>query len=397
MKYTLLLVICLVTVLNCVPQKTQKQLFGLADAAGLALDVASLVLPQDEAKNVLAQKQLLALKDVVKAGKKAYKFYKSHKFYFDLAFKFAQSLAQKQLFDLADAAGLALDVASLVLPQNEKPNTLAQKKLFDLGDAAGLALDVASLVLPQKELGQVVEPNLKYYHRYERNHGEKINPHVPLQKHYSNERKNRRVADHLKDQIQKTIQQTGFQVRQLNHAVVNAENNVNRDRATRDGVFRMAEQRENSIKFEINHEEKFKELYEQRLRKNQRREGTALPDQRVALEKLVTFDENRVAHWKKAEDSQQRLLQHTVQGDIRESIASEKTVAELQAKIGMLKAQLDSMKQRAHFRVARLSEKLKNVNSVIAQDIALDHKRAGNETKEAALANSKKVVAEVSL
>merc|ERR1711957_878668 len=269
------------------------------------------------------------------------------------------------------------DVASLVLPQNEKPNTLAQKKLFDLGDAAGLALDVASLVLPQKQLGQVVEPNLKYYHRYER--------------------KNRRVADHLKDQIQKTIQQTGFQVRQLNHAVVNAENNVNRDRATRDGVFRMAEQRENSIKFEINHEEKFKELYEQRLRKNQRREGTALPDQRVALEKLVRFDENRVAHWKKAEDSQQRLLQHTVQGDIRESIASEKTVAELQAKIGMLKAQLDSMKQRAHFRVARLSEKLKNVNSVIAQDIALDHKRAGNETKEAALANSKKVVAEVSL
>merc|ERR1719246_117120 len=156
MKYTLLLVICLVTVLNCVPQKTQKQLFGFADAAGLALDVASLVLPQNEASNVLAQKQLLALKDVVKAGKKAYKFYKSHKFYFDLAFKFAQSLAQKQLFDLADAAGLALDVASLVLPQDEKPNVLAQKKLFDLGDAAGLALDVASLVLPQDEAKNVL-------------------------------------------------------------------------------------------------------------------------------------------------------------------------------------------------------------------------------------------------
>merc|ERR1711957_13618 len=108
------------------------QLFGLADAAALALDVASIVLPQNEKPNVLAQKQLLELKEVVKAGKKAYKFYKSHKFYFDLAFKFAQSLAQKQLFDLADAAGLALDVASLVLPQDEAKNVLAQKQLFGL-------------------------------------------------------------------------------------------------------------------------------------------------------------------------------------------------------------------------------------------------------------------------
>merc|ERR1740139_49802 len=141
MKYTLLLVICLVTVLNCVPQKTQKQLFGLADAAGLALDVASLVLPQNEKATVLSQKQLFQLKDVVKAGKKAYKFYKSHKFYFDMAYKYAQTLAQnerilaqKKLFGFADAAALALDVASLVLPQDEAKNVLAQKQLLALKD-----------------------------------------------------------------------------------------------------------------------------------------------------------------------------------------------------------------------------------------------------------------------
>jgi len=293
-------------------------------------------------------------------------------------------------------------------------NDLAQKQLLQLKDIANNGLNVDEFYakykkyidqaiklikeLGQKELAQAVEePNLKYYHRYERHHGQKINPHVPLQRHYSNERKNRRAADHIKDQIQRTVEQAGFQVRQLKHSVVKMENNVNRDRATRDGVLRMADQRENSIKFEINHEEKFKELYEQRLKKNQRREGTALPDQRFALEKLVKFDEGRVAHWKKAEDGQQRLLQHTVQRDVEESIKSERTVAELQARIGMLKAQLDGMKQRAAFRVARLSEKLMNLNKVIAQDIALDHKRASNEKKEATLANSSKVVAESAL
>lgn len=249
----------------------------------------------------------------------------------------------------------------------------------------------------QTDAAQVQEPNLKYYHRYERNHGQKINPHVPLQRHYRNERHLREKANRVKDEIQKTIEEAGFKIRELGHKMIDMQNLVNKDRAVRDGVFRMANQRENSVKEEINHEEKFKELYQQRLRKNDKRMATALPDQKIALEKLVKFDEERVAHWKAREDESQRTLQHTTEKDIKEGIKSSSTVANLQARIGMLKADVDNMKQKAGFRVARLGEKLKEIDNVVKQDIALDKKRAHNEVKEAALANSSKVVAESAL
>jgi len=128
-------------------------------------------------------------------------------------------------------------------------------------------LAVVNYTTQIKSLSQVDTPNLKYYHRYEKNHGQKINPNVPLHQHYRNERHLREQANGVKDEIEKTLQQAGFNVRELKHKIIRIKNNVNKDRAIRNGVLRMSQQRENSVKEEINHEEKFKELYEQRLRK----------------------------------------------------------------------------------------------------------------------------------
>jgi len=123
----------------------------------------------------------------------------------------------------------------------------------------------------------------------------------------------------------------------------------------------------------------------------------ALPDQRVALEKLVAFDQARVAHWKAREDKSQKVLESTVQHDLKTAIKTSSTVAELQAEIGMLQASVDNMKQKTAFKVARLTEKLHELENVIKQDIALDKKRANNAIKENNLANSSKVVAESAL
>merc|ERR1712151_467845 len=166
----------------------------------------------------------------------------------------------------------------------------------------------------------VEQPNLKYYHRYEKNHGQKINPNVPLHQHYKNERNLRKQADRIKDEIARAIQQAGFRIREVEHQIIAIKNEVNKARASRDAVVRMAEQRENSVKEEINHDEKFKELYQQRLKKNEARDKTALPDQRAALDKLIDFDEQRIAFWKKEEDRQQKILEHTTGRDIHEGV-----------------------------------------------------------------------------
>jgi len=250
---------------------------------------------------------------------------------------------------------------------------------------------------PIVEAAEVREPNLKYYHRYEKNHGQKIDPTIPVQQHYRNERHLREKADHVKDEITDTIHQAGFKVRELKRKVLALKNLVNRDKAIRNGFVRMSNQRENSIKEEINHEEKFKELYEQRLRKNQGRENTALPDQRIALAKLVKFDQDRIVHWHKREMHSQKQLQHTVDSDIKKGVKTSNKVAQVQAKIGMIKAHVGNIEQKAGFRIARLEEKLHTLENVIQQDIALDKKRAHNEVKESKLASSSKVVAESAL
>ena len=244
-----------------------------------------------------------------------------------------------------------------------------------------LAVAVNSHHHGHHRLAEIETPDLTYYHKYEQNHGQKINPNVPLTKHYSNERKLRDQSDKLKDELQKTIQESGFAERNDEHQVVALKNQENRLKSQRTANFRIAHQREQSIKEEINHDEKFKELYQQRLAKNEKRVASALPDQRVALAKLIAFDKERIAVWKNTENKYQGVLENTLGKDLQSGISIEKKVASLQGKIGEIRAKISTLQNRETFKVARISEKLNNIEKVIAQDIALDKKRSGNKFK----------------
>ena len=66
----------------------------------------------------------------------------------------------------------------------------------------------------------VNEPNLEYYYKYEKEHGKKINPNVPLHQHYKNERRLRKQADHVKDEIDRNMHDAGFKIREVKHKII---------------------------------------------------------------------------------------------------------------------------------------------------------------------------------
>lgn len=224
---------------------------------------------------------------------------------------------------------------------------------------------------------------LIYYHKYEMNHGKAINPKVPLQQHYANEKALRQKADHIEDEIKKNEHQLGFKVREMKHKILGLLNAENKAKAERRAINKVSDQREQSIKEEINHDEKFRELYADRLQTNMKRLKGALPDQRPAYQELVKFDQDRVKHWTETENKYQSKLQQTLGRDTEDRIRIEKLVAGLQAEILSLHAQIGDLKSRVSFKNARLQNELHNIEGTIQQDIALDKQRQFNEKLEA--------------
>lgn len=257
-----------------------------------------------------------------------------------------------------------------------------------------LALSANCLKMPTKNLTQsksVEQSALHYYHKYEEHHGKAINPNVPLKQHYSNEKALRVKADHIKDQIAKNTHQLGFQVRALKRKILGLENEENKAESERTAVNRITEQREEAIKYEINHDEKFRELYKKRLERNTNLLKHALPDQRESEQKLITFDQDRVKHWTEVENKEQEKLQETSGKDVQARMRVEKLVAGLQEQIVALNSQVDNLKQHDTFETARLENELHNVEGTIQEDINLDKKRSENEKLESAKSASAQV------
>lgn len=169
------------------------------------------------------------------------------------------------------------------------------------------------------------------------------------------------------------------------------ENDENKARAMQKAVNRVSHQRERSIKEEINHDEKFREMYAKRLRKNTKRLEHALPDQRPSYQELVSFDQDRVKHWVDEENAYQQKLQHTIGDDDEQKVRAEKRVATLAAKVIQLHAQIDGEKSRAGFKNARLENEQENIRGTIRNDVKLDDKRRHNEEIEARRAEESQV------
>jgi hypothetical protein len=160
--------------------------------------------------------------------------------------------------------------------------------------------------------------SLHYYHRFARDHTSPLNTHIPLQEHYSNERNLRKQTYKITDQIKTVERQAGFHERAVKHQLLALKNQANKLENNAAADSKVANQKEQSIKEDINHSEKFREIYSQRGKENSEKLASALPDQVPSMTELVKFDHERTAHWTQKETRQQADLESTVSGDIKE-------------------------------------------------------------------------------
>jgi hypothetical protein len=224
--------------------------------------------------------------------------------------------------------------------------------------------------------------NLYFYHKYEQNHTEALNTHVPLHQHYSNEKHNREALDHINDEITDSKRHTGFKVRTLKREVLGLKNEENKMKSTLKAEKRIADQRIRGVKEEINHQEKFRELYDGREETNRAHAGTALPDQAPSYNELVKFDHSRAQSFENGEHSQQDQLVSTESKEMQANMEGQKQEAMIDAKIDALKAELSNVERSSEFKEKLLEHKAHHLENVIQEDEALDAHRRQNEEIE---------------
>ena len=234
-----------------------------------------------------------------------------------------------------------------------------------------LLLTIAATALSVKKHHKK-EGALYFYHKYEKNHSEALNPKIPLQKHYSNERNNRKEANKLEDEILTIKRDAGFKERTLKREKLALENKRNVVHSIYRGEERMDRQHERAIKEEINHQEKFREKYEHRLDKNRKKLVRALPDQVEAYKKLVDFDERRVKHFTEAEHKEQHELHKTVEHDLRNKAKISEQLSELDGKIAALKAKIQGEHANVELKTSMLHRKKHHIDNIITRDDTLD-------------------------
>jgi hypothetical protein len=140
-----------------------------------------------------------------------------------------------------------------------------------------------------------------------------------LQEHYSNERNLRKQTYKITDQIKTVERQAGFHERAVKHQLLALKNQANKLENNAAADLKVASQKEQAIKEDINHSEKFREIYTQRGKENSEKLASALPDQVSSRTELVKFDHERTAHWIQKETRQQADLQGTVSEDIKKT------------------------------------------------------------------------------
>jgi hypothetical protein len=226
------------------------------------------------------------------------------------------------------------------------------------------------------------EGSLHYYNKFARDHSSPLNTHIPLQKHYSNERSLRNQVYKISDEIKGVERKAGFKERALKHQLLALKNQANKLENNSEADSKVAHQKERAIKEDINHSEKFRELYEERGKVNSGHLGEALEDEKESLGKLVKFDHDRESHWAKKETRQQGDLQGTVAGDLKEEAVEAGLIANVESKIEALKADLSGVQKEAAFAVLALENKKSHLGNEVTRDVKLDAFRRGNEEKE---------------
>merc|ERR1719335_484049 len=100
--------------------------------------------------------------------------------------------------------------------------------------------------------------SLHYYHKFEKKHSWTPNAKIPLNTHYANERKIREHLYALQNKVHHMKRAEGFKVRDLKRAILAKENKLAKSEAVVKADQRLHNQREEAIKEQINHYEKFR-------------------------------------------------------------------------------------------------------------------------------------------
>merc|ERR1712013_849147 len=146
---------------------------------------------------------------------------------------------------------------------------------------------------------------------------------------------------------------------------------------------RVADQREQAIKYEINHDEKFREMYEDRLQKNRQHAETALPDERIADDELIRFDQARERHFREAENREQATFVRTKETDNDRRNHLDVAISDLEGRIEKLNAEIKNVESQSEFKIAQLQHEEEGLQNQIRGDVHLDREREDREKKEA--------------
>jgi len=227
---------------------------------------------------------------------------------------------------------------------------------------------------------------LYYYHKFIQQHNQ-VKKTVPLVKHYSNERHIRIERDNLLNKMDALNRKKGFQERDTEHAVLKIENEVVKAKEALADAKKISVQRETAVKFEINHNEVWKKYYQKRLGINQGTLAHALPDQVVGQKKLIKNDEERVAYYTKAANSQWESLRNLKAKHNSEVVRLQNMIDrnENDQTTTTLKG-AQSVRHLSN-EVRKVKELIKPLTETLASDDHLDSVRRHNEKLERMRAN----------
>ena len=239
-----------------------------------------------------------------------------------------------------------------------------------------LLLSLVSLTLAVKKLTiSHHSDDLHYYNKFEGKHSWTPNVHVPLQKHYANEKAIRQHLYKLEDQISNTKRAHGFETRDSNRAILAKEHEKNQVESNEKADVRLNDQREFAEKSEINHAEKFREKYSARFLKNKGKLTTALPDQRASYETLTKFDKDRVEHFTKVEMEINERLQKLKQVAVDENNKAQNEITTIEEEIKKMKNHASSADSKYAYRMTKLAASAAVLQSEVTGEHSLDVSR----------------------
>jgi len=244
--------------------------------------------------------------------------------------------------------------------------------------------DVAKSFLPKND-------DLKYYHHYEATRGISTpNVHAPLKVHYNNEANLRKESYILEDKLHQIKRRAARKINFLDHKLDYERNKALKLASLLSAQERLGNQKKVALETEMDHEEKEREFYDDRLAKNIKKERKALPDQQAKFNKLSTFDRDQAKDYSEELKQNQYKLDELKQDSMKETTDIEEKIDAIKMKINALKNKMRGIGESAKVQVSSYKNKAEILEKQIKNDEKLDKSRENLTNKSERLINMSK-------